>query len=240
MDYQLLVPKLHVNKAAVRLQLTSTRDDNVTVYDILDGDCAVRSDFVDKKHEEESPTIWSAVRPGNITNVTAYVYSTLNGSDWVNFNTRRQVEEGAFGTGNDSTIAQSVQVELTEWRPTELTKYVGVASTDAFSNPQSVAKNASQHGSAEGYYSLLHSHIEEWESILTPDAVDSYYLENGSLPQDPNIRKQQILARTNPFYLLSSMIGPNAVSAAGNNTELNVHSVPVCGLGSDCYGGMIF
>jgi trehalose/maltose hydrolase-like predicted phosphorylase len=239
-DYQLLVHKLHVNKAAVRLRLTSTRDANVTVYDVLDGDCAVRSDFVDKKYEEESPTIWSAVRPGNITNVTAFVYSTLNGSRWVDFDTRRPVEEGVFSNGNGSTIAQSLKVELTAWRPTELTKYVGIASTDAFSDPQSVAKDASQSGAQEGYYSLLHSHIEEWGSILPPDAVDSYYLQNGSLPQDPNIRELHILARTNPFYLLSSMIGPNAVAAAGNNTELNVHSVPVCGLGSDCYGGMIF
>jgi trehalose/maltose hydrolase-like predicted phosphorylase len=48
------------------------------------------------------------------------------------------------------------------------------------------------------------------------------------------------MARTNPFYLLSNMVGPNAVAAANNNTKLNVYSIPVCGLGSDCYGGLIF
>lgn len=51
-DYQMFVHKLYVNKAAVRLRLTATRDLNVTVYDVLDGDCAVRSDFVDKKFED--------------------------------------------------------------------------------------------------------------------------------------------------------------------------------------------
>jgi trehalose/maltose hydrolase-like predicted phosphorylase len=239
-DYQLFVHKLYVNKAAVRLRLTATRDVIVTVYDVLDGDCAVRSDFIDKKYEEDAPIIWSAVQPGNITNVTAYVYSTLNGSDWIDFGTRSQVPEGVFSSGNGSTIAQSVQLNLTAWRPTELTKFVGVASTDAFPDPQAVAKNASQSGSEEGYYSLLHSHIEEWETILTPDSVDDYYLANGSLPADPNIQELHILARTNPFYLLSNMIGPNAVATAENNTKLNIHSVPVCGLGSDCYGGLIF
>ncbi|KAF9697973.1 hypothetical protein EKO04_004333 [Ascochyta lentis] len=239
-NFQLFVHKLYVNKAAVRLRLTATRDVNVTVYDILDGDCAVRSEFVDKRFEEDSPTIWSAVRPSGINNVTAYVYSTLAGSDWVNFDTRQQVTEGFFSEGNGSTIAQSVEVELAAWRPTELTKFVGIASTDAFPDPQAVAEHASKSGSEQGYYSLLHSHIEEWESILTPDSVDDYYLPNGSLPKDPNIQELHVLARTNPFYLLSNMIGPNAVAAAGNNTQLNIYSIPVCGLGSDCYGGMIF
>jgi trehalose/maltose hydrolase-like predicted phosphorylase len=239
-DYQMFVHKLYVNKAAVRLRLTATRDLNVTVYDVLDGDCAVRSDFVDKKFEEDSPTIWSAVSPGNITDVKAYVYSTLSGSDWVDLTSRSEVAEGVFGGGNGSTIAQSLPVELLAFRPTEITKFIGVASTDAFPDPQSAARNASLSGAKEGYYKLVHSHIEEWESILTPDSVDDYHLPNGSLPEDANVQELHIMARTNPFYLLSNMIGPNAVTAAGNNTKLDIYSIPVCGLGSDCYGGMIF
>ncbi|KAF2852223.1 carbohydrate-binding module family 32 protein [Plenodomus tracheiphilus IPT5] len=239
-EYEMFVHKLFVNKAAVRLKLTATRDVNVTVYDVLDGEAAVRSDFVEKKFEEDVPTIWSAVRPGNVTDVTAYVYSTLRGSEWVDFSTRSEVEDGVFGTGNGSTIAQSLRVELIAFRPTELTKFVGVASTDAFPNPQETAKNASCSGAEEGYHSLRQSHIEEWNAILTPDSVDDYHLQNGSLPTDPNVRELHILARTNPFYLLSNMVGPNAVTAAGNNTKLDIYSIPVCGLGSDCYGGMIF
>ncbi|CAO2647938.1 Nn.00g088600.m01.CDS01 [Neocucurbitaria sp. VM-36] len=239
-DYQLYIHKLYVNQAAIRLRLTASRDVNVTVYDVLDGDCAVRSDFVEKKYEKDTPTIFTAVNPGNITNVTAYIYSTLSGDDWVDLDTRSEVQEGFFSTGNGSTIAQSVQVELTAFRPTEINKFVGIASTDAFPEPQDVAKNASVSGAAEGYYKLLHSHIEEWASILTPDSVDDYHLPDGSLPEDPDVQELQILARTNPFYLLSNMVGPNAIAAAGNNTKLDMHSVPVCGLGSDCYAGMIF
>ncbi|KAH7380120.1 glycosyl hydrolase family 65 central catalytic domain-containing protein [Pyrenochaeta sp. MPI-SDFR-AT-0127] len=239
-DYQLFLHKLNINKAAVRLRLTASRDLEVTVYDILDGDCAVRSDFVEKKYEEDSPTIFTAVSPGNITNVTAYVFSTLSADDWVDLDTRSEVKEGLFSSGNGSTIAQSVHVELTAFRPTELNKFVGIASTDAFSNPQGVARNASLSGAKEGYYSLLHSHIEEWENILTPDSIDDYHLPNGSLPNNPAVQELHILAHTNPFYLLSNMVGPNAVIAAGNNSRLNIHSIPVCGMGSDCYGGLIF
>ncbi|KAI8937262.1 hypothetical protein NX059_006471 [Plenodomus lindquistii] len=239
-QYEMFVHKLFVNRAAVRLRMTATQDVNVTIYDVLDGQGAVRSEFVAKKYEEGSPTIWTAVSPGNVSDVTAYVYSTLKGSEWVDFSARSQVADEVFGTGNGSTIAQSVRVELTAFRSTELDKFVGVASTDAFPDPQETARNASFSGAEQGYRSLKKSHVEEWNAILTPDSVDDYHLQNGSLPPDANVKELHILARTNPFYLLSNMVGPNAVVAAGNNTKLDIYSIPVCGLGSDCYGGMIF
>jgi trehalose/maltose hydrolase-like predicted phosphorylase len=238
-DYQMFVHKLHVNQAAVRLRLTATRDINVTVYDVLDGDCAVRSQFVDKRYEENTPTIWAAVKPGNVSNVTAYVYSTLAADEWADMQTRSKVDAGRFN-GNESTIAQSIQVRLTASRPHEIKKFVGVASSDAFDDPQAVAKNASVSAVDAGYYKLLWSHIQEWASILTPDSVDSYRLPNGSLPSDPSIQQLHILAHTNPFYLLSHMVGPNAIAAADNNTRLDIDSMPVCGFGSDCYGGQVF
>jgi trehalose/maltose hydrolase-like predicted phosphorylase len=238
-DYQLFVHKLYVNQAAVRLRLTATRDMNVTVYDVLDGDCAVRSQFVDKKYEETTPTIWAAVSPGNVSNVTAYVYSTLAADEWADMQTRSKVEAGRFN-GNESTIAQSLQVRLTASRPHEIKKFVGVASSDAFEDPQAVARDASVSAVDVGYYKLLSDHIQEWASILTPDSVDSYRLPNGSLPNDPSIQQLHILSHTNPFYLLSHMVGPNAIAAAGNNTRLDIDSMPVCGFGSDCYGGQIF
>lgn len=237
-DYQLFVHKLYVNLAAVRLRLTATRDMDVTVYDVLEGECAVRSEFVEKKYEEETPTIWSAVSPANVTNVTAYVSSTLATDEWADLQTRKNVN-GLFG-GNNSTIAQSVQVHLKASQSHEVTKFVGVASSDAFADPQEVARKVSTSAVDTGYYKLLESHIEEWASILTPDSVDSYRLPNGSLPADPSIQELHILSHTNPFFLLSHMVGPNAIAAAGNNTRLDIESMPVCGFGSDCYGGQIF
>ncbi|KAF1920891.1 glycosyl hydrolase family 65 central catalytic domain-containing protein [Ampelomyces quisqualis] len=238
-DYQLFIHKLLVNQAAVRLRLTAPRDLNVTVYDVLDGEGAVRSEFVDKMFEEQTPTIWSAVRPGGVGNVEAYVYSTLAADEWADMQTRKSVEEGRFG-GNESTIAQKITLHLKASRPHEIKKFVGVASSDAFDDPQEVARDASISAVEVGYYALLESHIKEWASILTPDSVDSYRLPNESLPQDPSIQQLHILAHTNPFYLLSHMVGPNAIAAAGNNTRLDIESMPVCGFGSDCYGGQIF
>jgi trehalose/maltose hydrolase-like predicted phosphorylase len=238
-NYQLFLHKLYVNQAAIRLRLTASRDMNVTVYDVLDGDCAVRSQFVKKKYEEDTPTIWTAVSPGNISNITAYVYSTLAADEWADLQTRKKVEEGRFNR-HESTIAQSIKVRLSASKPHEIKKFVGVASSDAFKDPQAIARNASISAVDVGYYKLLNSHIQEWATIMTPEAVDSYRLPNGSLPSDPSVQELHILAHTNPFFLLSHMVGPNAVAAVGNNTRLDVNSIPVCGFGADCYGGQVY
>lgn len=238
-EYNMFVHKLHVNQAAVQLKLTATRDTNVTIYDVLEGDCAVRTEFVDKKYETETPTIWSAVRPTNFTNRAAYIYSTLRGGRDIDLNTRAPVIEGIFG-GNHSSIAQSIKVNLTAFRTVEVGKFIGAASSDAFPDPKKTASAASISGAAQGYSALLRSHIKEWASILTKDSVDSYSLPDGTFPPDRNLQELQINAVSNPFHILQNTVGENAIAAAGNNTRLGIDSIPVSGLGSDCYGGLIF
>lgn len=235
-EYEMFVHKLHVTQAAVRLRLTPEKNVDVTVYDVLDGEGAVRARAVGKGYQEDTPTIWSAVRPGDVANVTAYVYSTLGTDEGTQ---RKRVDNGTFNA-HDSTIAQAVEISLKALQVHEIKKFVGVSSSDAFEDPQAVAKHASVSAVKTGYKEMRREHVEEWKTILTEDSVDSYHLPDGSLPTDPNIQQLHILSRTNPFYLLSQMVGPNAIAAAGNNTRLDIESLPVCGFGSDCYGGQIF
>ncbi|TKA42288.1 hypothetical protein B0A49_13654, partial [Cryomyces minteri] len=104
-EYSMFVSKLYVNRAAVQLKLTPSRDMNVTVMDILDGDCAQRTDFVNKSYQANSSTIWTAVRPNGIANVTANVYSTMAGD--FNSSTRANVLDPSVIGTNSSSIAQS-------------------------------------------------------------------------------------------------------------------------------------
>ncbi|KAF3760121.1 family 65 glycoside hydrolase [Cryphonectria parasitica EP155] len=236
-SYTMFVSKLDVNKAAVQLSLTASDNTNVTVTDVLEGDCAVRTDFVDKGSNADNATIWSAVRPNGIANVTAYIYSTLLAG---NTSTTQLVEDSSLIGANQSSIAQAVQVNVAAGSPTILTKYIGGASTDAFADPQTVARDASAAAAAAGFDSLLQSHTAEWASILTQDSVDDYSFENGTLPSDPYIVELQITSVTNPYQLLQNTVGSNAIAAAGNNSMLNVNSISVGGLGSDSYAGLIF
>lgn len=237
-EYTILVHKLYVNQAAVQLKVTATSDKNITVTDVLQGDCAVRADFVEKEWDNSSSTIWTAVRPNGISNVTAYIYSTLSGND---ISTTHPITESPSIGANQSSIAQSVQLSLSAGSTTTITKYIGGASTDAFSNPQSVARNASITAATIGFDSLLQSHTAEWSNILRVDSVDDYSSpEHGSLPDDAYIVEQQITSVTNPFQLLQNTVGSNAIAIAGNNSLLNANSISVGGLGSDSYAGLVF
>ncbi|ROV98692.1 hypothetical protein VMCG_06771 [Cytospora schulzeri] len=237
-EYIMLVHKLYVNQAAVQLKVTVASDTNITVTDVLEGDCAVRTDFVEKGSDSNGSTVWTAVRPNGISNVTAYIYSTLSGEG---FTTTQTITESPNIGANQSSIAQSVRLSLPGGSKTTITKYIGGASTDAFSDPQSVARNASKSAATAGFDTLVKSHTAEWESILTVDSVDDYaFPEDGSLPDDPYIVEQQITSVTNPFQMLQNTVGANAIAMAGNNSLLNANSISVGGLGSDSYGGLIF
>ncbi|KAJ4386097.1 alpha,alpha-trehalase ath1 [Gnomoniopsis smithogilvyi] len=235
--YTMFVHKLNINQAAVQLSLTATNDGNVTVTDVLEGDCAVRTDFVDSGSDTNSSTIWTAVRPLGISNVTAYIYSTIAGDG---ISAPMPITNSPSIGANQSSVAQSVQVAMKAGTTTTITKYVGGASTDAFPDPQSVARSASSAAAESGFQKLLQSHQAEWAAILTQDSVDNYSFENGTLPTDPYIVEQQIISVTNPYHLLQNTIGSNAKAQAGNNSMLNVNSISVGGLGSDSYAGLIF
>lgn len=237
-EYAMLVHKLHINRAVVRSKVTASRDVDLEVIDVLNGDCAVRSEPAGTGFEEQEGRIWSAVRPVGIDNVTAYIYSSLVGDETCGL-ARKYTDESVIG-GNSSSIAQALTVHLEAGRTSTVTKYIGGASSDAFDDPQSIALHASKCAAKTGYEGLLKSHIHEWQSIMPPDSVDSFTFANGSLPDDTNIMELQILAVTNPFHLLQNSIGTNAIAVAGSNDKLDINSISVCGLGGDCYAGLVF
>ncbi|KAF2167961.1 carbohydrate-binding module family 32 protein [Zasmidium cellare ATCC 36951] len=241
--YTLFVHKLLVNTAVVRVELTARETDvNVTVVDLLEGDCAVRTEFAGKGYYDAWAMIWSAVRPAGLGNVTAYIASALVGDESCDTASRVQVQEDELpgGSGNASTIAQAVTVALTAGRTSTVTKYVGGASSDAFEMPHSTALNASWTGANAGFEALFRSHVDEWRTVMPADSVDSFRDVNGSLPFDENVQELQITAITNPFQLLQNTISENAFIAAGNNTRLQTNSISVCGLGGSCYAGLVF
>jgi trehalose/maltose hydrolase-like predicted phosphorylase len=241
-EYSMLVHKLYVNQAAVQLKVTASRDLNVTVYDVLEGNSAARTDFVDKKYEASSefPTIWTAVSPIGVSDVTAYVYSRLNGNECVDLKTRKKVPEGLFGSPHAASIAQSVNVKLVAGKTAVVGKFIGIASTDAFDDPKNVASIASLTGATLGFSTLLHTHMKEWASILPKDSVDDYHDQDGLLPTNTRIQELQVISVTTPFMILQNTVGPNAIAAADHNPRLNIWSIPVCGIASDCYGGLVF
>lgn len=240
-EYSMFVHKLHVNQAAVQLKLTAQSDADVSVIDVLNGDAAMRTDVVGKGLEDGQPMIWTAVSPNGLPDIHAYIYSSLVGDDSCNLGDRSEVTDESIIGANKSSIAQAVPVSLRAGQTSTIHKYVGAASSDAFDDAQTTARDATCKGAETGFTNMLKSHSVEWHSIMTPDSVDDYRLpENGTLPDDENVVELAISAVTNPFQLLQNTIGTNAIEAAGGNKKLDVNSIAVGGLYSDSYAGFIF
>ncbi|KAJ1567559.1 hypothetical protein HK405_005515 [Cladochytrium tenue] len=255
--FSMFVHKLEVNKAAVSLQLSSKTAASVRVIDVLNGDCAVRTEFVGKSFEQDSNSIWSAVSPNGVANVTAYVYSTLGGD--FESSSRVSFDEVAVIGSSQASIAQAVRVKIPARGSSTIYKFIGGASSDAFAgDPQGVARDASAEAASSGFDALLASHSQEWASILTSYSVDSFAdPTSGKLPinttsgeVDTNILDLHIMAVTNPFHILQNTVGANATSRAtdlaaryGSSesiSNIGANSISVCGLGGDCYAGFIF
>jgi trehalose/maltose hydrolase-like predicted phosphorylase len=239
--YTMFVHKLHVNQAAVQLQMTSKSNTKVSVIDVLQGDGAERTNLVGKGYDDSSPMIWAAVSPWEIDNVSAYIYSSLLGDASVDYSSRSRYTVKSVIGGNSSSIGQSMDVHLSAGKTSTVTKYIGGASSDAFDDTQTTAWNAAKSGSKAGYSNLYKSHAKEWEYILNSDTVDIYSdPSTGELPDDQNVIELAITAVTNPYHLLQNTVGANAVAAAGGNDKLTSSSISVGGLGSDAYAGWIF
>lgn len=237
-SFDMIIHKLYVNQAMVQMQVTPSVDYNATIVNVLNGDCAVRSDFVEKGEIENM--IYSAVRPSGINNVTGYVYAgmTISGAGFSPSSS--DITDRPYAGNNESSIAQAFDTTFTANGTATFTKFVGIASTDAFEDPNLTARGAAMSGIETGFDAALQSHVDEWAVIFREETVDSYNRDDGSLPDDEYIVESAIVAVVSPFYMLQNTVGVNALAAANDNTLINQHSIAVGGLASDAYAGWIF
>lgn len=237
-QYTLFANKLFVNQAVVQLQIQPSRDCKVSIVNLLDGRSAVRTAFAGSGVDGHQ--IYTAVHPSGVQNVTAYLYAGMKATPEVDMSTLALVSDKPYLDANDSTIAQAAQASLKAGKMTTATKYVGGATSDGFSDPQGLAKNASLEAMAMGYDQSLIYSAAEWAIVMPEDSVDSYaYPENGTLTSNPDIVESAIMAVVNPYYLLMNTVSKDA-HALLVDAPININSISVCGLTSDCYGGLVF
>lgn len=238
MTYLMFIHKLYINQAFVQLQIIPSADCNVSIADVIDGTSAVRTEFAGSGSDVSQ--IYTSVHPSGVNDVTAYIYTAVVASDELDPSTWSQVTEKPYLGSNDSSIARAASASLKAGRTATVTKYVGIASSDGFSDPQQVAKNASLTALSTGFDISLTTHLWEWANIFPDDSADNYtYPENNTLPSDPFIVESAITAVLNPYYILQNTIGQNALDAA-NNAPIDTNSISVGGLTSDSYAGLVF
>ncbi|KAM0252552.1 hypothetical protein ACHAQJ_007684 [Trichoderma viride] len=237
-SYRIFANKLYVNQAVVDMEVTSSKNVQASIVNVLDGIAAVRTDFVESG--QDGNAIFSAVRPNGVANVTAYVYADITGSGGVNLASRKIVHGEPYVHTNASSIAQAVSVKFSAGLTVRVTKFVGAASSDAFKNPKQIAKNAAAAALKNGYTKSLNYHVTEWANVMPESSVDSFAdPKTGKLPADNYIIDSAIMAVTNAYYLLQNTVGKNG-SKEANGAPVNVDSISVGGLTSDSYAGQVF
>lgn len=161
--------KLRVNQGFVQLNITASKDTNVSVVNIMDGLAAVRTDFVESGMDDASSQIYTAVKPNGV-DVTAYLYAAMECSE-LDVSTLAIVTDKLYIGTNDSSIAQAGTVTLNAGNMTTINKYVGGASSDGFLSPWQTAKYASIDAKTMGFYQSMLDHMAEWAEILPEDSV---------------------------------------------------------------------
>jgi trehalose/maltose hydrolase-like predicted phosphorylase len=130
--------------------------------------------------------------------------------------------QGCNVTANSSTISQAYRLLLTA-DPIIITKYVGIASTDAFPDPLSTAQNSSSQALSDGYDTLLSEHRQAWDDLWSSADIEV-----------PGNEEIQLSVRSALFHLWSNVRSRNEGAGIGDS------SIAPAGLTSDSYAEQIF
>lgn len=210
----------------VKVEITSSSDSKVLVTDILDGAGAQRTVPVDRGLEAKGDTIWTSISPVGVVNVTAYEFSTIDfGHQHPTIaESRADAQNRSYISQNASTIAQEYTVRTKARRTVTVTKFVGIASTDAFpTDTLKTARDAALKAKAQGWKKVLAEHEAAWDELWE----DADIIVHGD-------DEMQIATRATLFHLLSNIRGGSEGTGIGDN------SVSVGGLASDSYAGLVF
>jgi trehalose/maltose hydrolase-like predicted phosphorylase len=221
------------NVIAVTASITPSADISGTVTDLLDGRGSVRAYLNEKGLDKHGNTIYSSVHPTGLANITGYVISGVDASNRYTVPWSRRAASGPYVSTNETTIGQTFDIHLKRGQTATFYKYVGVASSDKFKDPESVARKAQASAQSSGWHALLNEHTAAWAQIMTEDVVDDFTNPaTGEVPNDPNIQTLQIASVANVFYLMQNL--------QPDGSGLNDNSIAVGGLYSDSYAGLIF
>ncbi|ESZ98511.1 glycoside hydrolase family 65 protein [Sclerotinia borealis F-4128] len=233
-SYAAFLSRERPNVVAVKATIVPSVSIEGQITDLLDGRSAVRSTLSSQGLDANGTTIYSAVNPDNLPNITAFVVSGVNFSNnYTKISSRTNASGDYISSANSTTIGQSFNISLKAGEPAVFYKYVGIASTDKFNNPEIVARADQKSAQEFGWDSLLGEHIAAWANILTPDSVDDFTdPTTGELPEDPNVQALHIASVSNTYYLLQNL--------QPDGSGLNDNSISVGGLYSDSYAGLVF
>jgi trehalose/maltose hydrolase-like predicted phosphorylase len=206
-------------------------DVNAHLRDILDGRTARRSFLAFKALVPGETSVYVAVHPEGVPNVTAVVASTADVDNGFTILNSRTI---FTSSDNDMIIGQEWGVEFKDGQTAKFQKVIGIATTDHFSNPLEEALSNSTLALNGGFDGLLVEHKAEWNRLMAFERLDDYRDPvTGLLPNNTEIQATQTSVIIDRYYDLQDLL-PHTLA------PLNNMGVSVGGLASDSYGGQVF
>ena len=123
-------------------------------------------------------------------------------------------------TSDPSTVAQGYKFVISDF--VAITKYVGIASTDAFTDPLGEAQDSASTAFNEGFDSLVAEHREAWEGLWSSADIEV-----------PGNEEVQLSVRSALFHLWSNIRSGYEQPGIGDT------SIAPAGLTSDSYAGQV-
>ncbi|CAI5757310.1 unnamed protein product [Candida verbasci] len=210
--YDILAHRSEPNLGLVSLQIKNLKNDTISfeIIDLLDFKSAQRCELNQVGYEEDG--IYMTVEPKGVDYAYATVFSRLI------------ADQKPTQKVNNDTIIQSINIQLQPKEFKEITKIVGIVSTDFDKNLKSptdtinFVRSVTQ--SFNDKHSLFKSHNIAWSNLLNTSSI--------SFPSDALIN---LGSRASLFHLMANT-RPNAQGLTG--------AIGVGGLSSDSYAGMVF
>lgn len=214
---EVIAHRSQVNLGIVNLQIANLKNESVDllVEDKLDFGSTQRCQLTEVNHDNDG--IFITFQPHEVNYVNGAMYSKMNYPQQVNGITR--------DVSND-TSSQSIDFTIDKSKSINISKFVGIVSSDLdphiFDSREKVLNHAKETATRQpNVQDLVNSHILEWSKILESNSIITF-------PDEPLLT----LASRASIYHLNANTRPDShgVTAA----------LPVGGLSSDSYGGMVF
>lgn len=194
---------------------------DVNVYDVLDFSTSHRTVLQSLGFDKENQGIFMIVEPENVPYSNAAVFSSSTADDSANFTWSEEYS-------TDEKIVQFTHANLTRENPKiAVKKYVGIMSTEFNTNS---AHNVSNIEFAKSVSSRSRGRYDELMSTNTKAWAAIY---NDAFIEIPSDALLEMTARSSLYHLLANTRTFNVSADRGL-------PVPVSGLSSDSYGGMVF
>lgn len=216
LKFEVLAHRADINLGIVNLKAVNLADEAIDfiVEDSLDFETSNRCSFLDRGVDEEG--IYISFSPMNVEYVNAAIYSTLRYDKSVL--SAERLEKPYYA-------GQILRGPIQALGSQQITKMVGIVSSDLDESllmADSILKKSKSIAMNQmSVDNLLESHGEAWSNIIDPRTSIRF-------PNEPFL---DLASKTSLFHLAAN----TRLDATGITSALSV-----CGLSSDCYGGMVF